>query len=227
MQVFSLIAMLQLIAIGNAIFLSPKVYYSTEPGAQCQAQKALDSIDQFVNESLSMLINLPPPCSTCKWTKVAYLNMSDPSEQCPPSWRPYHNISDSGVRACGRQVTTSTTGGCNSQSYTVHQSYQRVYGKIIGYQIGSPDAFSQGHQQSSIDEPYVDGVSVTYGDPRKHIWTFVGGISETVVNALPSRSCPCALNGTDLEIPQEPPTFVGNNYFCESGNPNNTMAFQY
>ena len=113
--------------------------------------------------------------------------MSDPSEQCPPSWRPYHNISDNGLRACGRQVTTSTTGGCNSQSYTVQQSYQRVYGKIIGYQIGSPDVFNPGHyQRLSIDEPYVDGVSVTYGDPRKHIWTFAGGISETVVADFPN-----------------------------------------
>jgi hypothetical protein len=83
-----------------------------------------------------------------------------------------------------------------------------------------------------IDEPYVDGVSVTYGVPRRHIWTFAGGISETIVNTQRHihNSCPCALNGTGIRL-QQPPIFVGNNYFCESGNPQNTFEttndFQY
>ena len=218
MQVFHLIAILQLIAsaAGNSVVLSPKVlYYSIGSDVtQCQAQQALDSIDQSVFESLSTLVQLPPPCGIGPWTRVAYLNnMSDPSEQCPPSWRLY---SANGVRACGRQVTTSTTGGCNSQKYTVQQSYQRVCGQIIGYQIGSTNVFH--NQQLSIDEPYVDGVSVTYGDPRKHIWTFAGGISETIAFSVETSSCPCALNGTGIRL-QQPPAFVGNNYFCESGNP--------
>ena len=68
---------------------------------------------------------------------------------------------------------------------------------------------------------YVDGVSVTYGDLRKHIWTFASGISETIVAAFPTRSCPCTLNGTGIQ-PQQPPAFVGDNYFCESGNPLST-----
>ena len=84
----------------------------------------------------------------------------------------------------------------------------------------------------SIDEPYVDGISVTYGEPRRHIWTFAGGISETIVDAHPTLSCPCALNGTGIQL-QEPPTFVGdvNHYFCESANPlnthENTNVFKY
>ena len=122
-----------------------------------------------------------------------------------------------GVMACGRQVTT--TGGCNSQNYTVQQNYQKVCGRIIGYQIGSTNVFE--NRQLSIDESYVDGVSVTYGVPRKHIWTFAGGISETIVAAFPTLSCPCAVVGTGVQL-QQPPAFVGNNYFCESGNPLNT-----
>jgi hypothetical protein len=188
MQAFSLIAILQLIAAGNSV-LSPKVY-SAGPGAQCQAQQALDNIDQSIFETLSTLVPLPSPCSIGPWTRVAYLNiMSDPSQQCPPSWRLY---SANGVRACGRQITTSI-GGCNSQIYTIQQSvqYRRVCGRIIGYQIGSPDVFHD--QQLSIDESYVDGVSVTYGDPRKHIWTFAGGVSETIVTTRADHACPCAL----------------------------------
>ena len=77
---------------------------------------------------------------------------------------------------------------------------------------------------SSIDQAYIDGVSVTYGTPRKHIWTFTSGISET--NAHPRWSCPCAFAGTP-----QPPSYVGNNFFCESGNPlttyENTGNFRY
>ena len=88
-------------------------------------------------------------------------------------------------------------------------------------------------KQLSIDEAYVDGVSVTYGVPRKHIWTFAGGLSETLVTSFPDHekyTCPCALNGTEFQA-QPPSAFVGDNYFCESGNPLNTFRktdiFQY
>ena len=84
-------------------------------------------------------------------------------------------------------------------------------GRIIGYQVGSTDAFNSG-SHFTIDQAYIDGVSVTYGTPRKHIWTFASGISET--NVRPETSCPCAFAG-----PPQPPSFVRNNYFCESGNP--------
>ena len=71
---------------------------------------------------------------------------------------------------------------------------------------------------------------MTYGEPRRHIWTFAGGISETIVAAFPSLSCPCALSGTGIRL-QQPPAFVGNNYFCESANPlnthENTNVFRY
>ena len=82
-------------------------------------------------------------------------------------------------------------------------------GRIIGYQISTPDAF-QGSSRS-IDSTYLDGVSVTYGSPRQHIWSFAGGFDES---SNPSITCPCvagSANGNNI------PSFVGQNYFCESG----------
>ena len=59
----------------------------------------------------------------------------------------------------------------------------------------------------SIDGPYVDGVSLTYGSPRQHIWTFAAGQSEfSNVN----DNCPC-----DVTINITIPPFVGGDYFCE------------
>ena len=228
MLVYSLIVVLQLVGAQklNSFTLSLQVI----PGPNvCQSQTAAvdmakQSIDRSVREILlSTIAN--PPCGDSSWTRVAYLNMTDPLQQCPASWRLY---SADGVRACGRPVTTSTTGGCYSQNYIVQQSYQRVCGRIIGYQIGSTDVFDG---PLLINEPYVDGVSVTYGMPRKHLWTFAAGLSETIANHE-QYTCPCTLNGTEFQnLMQQPPAFVGNNYFCESGNPHtsfrNTNDFQY
>ena len=192
MLILSLIAVLciriQLAASQNGILtINPHVVPG--PGrSMCLSQRtvvdtAIHSINRSVREVLfsTLVLSLDPSlCGNSLWTRVAYLNMSDPSQQCPPSWRLY---SANGVRACGRPVTLARTGGCNSQNYTVQQSYQRVCGQIIGYQIGSTNVF---HEQQSINEPYVDGVSVTYGEPHRHMWTFAGGISE--------KNCGCLSN---------------------------------
>ena len=151
------------------------------------------------------------PCGAGEWTQVAFLNMNDSSQQCPGSWR---LIIGNGVRACGRP-----SSGCHSQTYTVQQRYSKVCGQVFGYQVGSTDAFQASHPDL-IDQYYVDGVSVTYGTPRKHIWTFAASITETT--SYPQYSCPCTVAGTGLQAPQ-PPSFVGNNYFCESGNPLRTF----
>ena len=67
------------------------------------------------------------------WMRVGYLNMTDPSEQCPPGFRLYEK---NGVRACGRY-----TKGCVSVTYPSHDiSYSQVCGRVIGYQQGTPDA---------------------------------------------------------------------------------------
>ena len=74
-------------------------------------------------------------------------------------------------------------------------------------QYYSTDAFSGG---GSIDSPYVEGLSITYGSPRKHIWTFAVGLSQDY--NYPNYNCPCA------QYPgPSPPSFVGNDYYCESG----------
>ena len=66
----------------------------------------------------------------------------------------------------------------------------------------------------TIDGQYVDGVSLTYGSPRQHIWTFANAIDEAGAYRNTSR-CTC----TDSSRPNPPPSFVGNDYFCETGVP--------
>ena len=89
-------------------------------------------------------------------------------------------------------------------------------GGVIGYQDGTPNGFAafQDNASITIDNYYVDGVSITHGAPgsRQHVWTFAA-IQE-------SGYCPCS-----YVSPQSTPPYVGNDYFCETGNDDNVHGF--
>ena len=57
----------------------------------------------------------------------------------------------------------------------------------VGYQKSSTDGFADFHfSKRSINGPYVDGVSITYGTPRKHVRTYASGNSDSdMSNYLP------------------------------------------
>ena len=149
-------------------------------------------------------------CGSRGWMRVAYLNMTDPSEECPRGFRLYNQ---NGVKACGRPAS-STGAGCQSsvQFPTYGVPYSEVCGRVTGYQYYSPDAFHS--PNVGINSHYVDGVSLTHGSPHKHIWTFAAGLQENILPAGGFNTCPCSPGSTRF-----PPAFVGNDYFCESGCP--------
>ncbi len=132
-------------------------------------------------------------CGTGEWHRVAYLNMTDPSQQCPSTWS--RKVYNSQFRACGRPDTT--TASCPANFYSISRQYSKVCGRVNAIQFATPDAF----HSATINEVYLDGVSITHGTPRKHIWSFVS-----------------ATNERDSDASQSP-SFVGRNYYCESGNP--------
>ena len=85
-------------------------------------------------------------------------------------------------------------------------------GRIISYQYGHPDAFGSPGATNNIENHYIEGVSLTHGSPREHIWSFSAALDETRASA---RVCPCTnINNptTDFGIP----SFVGDDYFCET-----------
>ena len=64
----------------------------------------------------------------------------------------------------------------------------------------------------TIDDAYVDGVSITYGNsPRKHIWIYAAGPHDTAQHYGP-YDCTCKQNSTTVT-----PPYVGTDYYCESG----------
>jgi len=136
------------------------------------------------------------------WMKIADYNMNK-GDDCPKGWN--KTIANS-FNICR---PPSDSPGCYPTEFSVHNvGYNKICGKIEGYQKGATD----GLRESSIDSTYVDGISITLGSPRKHVWTYAAGLSDDYkLNYL--DNCPCAKHPG-----RAPPAFVGNHYYCESGN---------
>ena len=172
-------------------------------------------IKSILNERYSNVTNnVIQNCGAGEWHQVAFLNMSNSSQQCPSAWREYNS---NGIRACGRP--TSSSGSCPGTLFAANRQYNKVCGKIIGYQVGSPDAFGLQARGHSIDSYYLYGISITHGSPRNHIWSLAGGVTE---GHYGGSNCPCSESLSDRVYP---PSFVGDNYYCESGNPATTRTF--
>ena len=88
-------------------------------------------------------------------------------------------------------------------------------GKIKAYQYATTDAFSPYYSNNdlTIDDLYVEGVSLTHGQtPRKHIWTFA-----SVVDEVHSNEYVCRCTKTDTPYTGAVPPFIGQDYFCDTG----------
>ena len=137
--------------------------------------------------------------STQGWMKAIDFDMRRSDQHCPKGFTFLHR---QGQRVCVKTVER----GCQSISFPLYDiPYKRLCGRAGAFQILTNDAFNRyACSPCTINDPYVDGISITYDYPRKHIWSLAAslGIHE---------QCPCATGGAP------PPKFVGNNYFCEVG----------
>lgn len=154
------------------------------------------------------------------WMRVTSIDMSNNTHSCPHGLKTLLQPK----RLCAMNING---GGCSSAQLNVHGvEYSRVCGKIIGYQQKSPDAFGNyyGNRALTIDDNYVDGISLTHGrHPRHHIWTFAAALHE-VTNPYPQFICPC----TNIHNPVNVvvPPYVGNDYFCDTASSGH-FAFRF
>lgn len=164
------------------------------------------------------------------WTQVANLRMTDPSQSCLGEWREI----TSPRRTCGRHKPSTNIrdsskeessgwrdiASCSSAVFPVHGlNYSHVCGRLLGYQYCNTLAFWAYYHNmgaTTIDDPYVDGVTITHGSPRTHIWTFAAALHEDYEGR--DAVCPCtnpAYRETQRMV--RVPTWVSRDYFCETG----------
>ena len=175
-----------------------------------ERQEAQDEIRLDVRR----LLGLYSCGGTSGWDRIAYLNLSDSSHQCPGDFR---EATFDGIRLCARDSTADTSREvCTSTTFSSNGiPYSAVCGRVVGYQYGHANGFNYNTVDGprTIDEYYADGVTLTHGPvgAREHIWTFATGRSEGDSNQL---LCPCARDASSTIVV---PSFIGEDYFCESG----------
>ena len=162
--------------------------------------------------SRNIYCNMDTLCNvTGGWTRIGYLDMSDATQNCPSGFR--YEASGS-VRTCGRTNRYSPSCSTSLTFPTNGLNYTKICGRVRGYQRASTDAIAPGSQHNNINSYYLDGISITRGSPREHIWSFLAGVFSIRQH---NANCPCTTGSNQANYIQ---SFVGNNYYCESGNPN-------
>ena len=97
------------------------------------------------------------------WMRIADLDTTR-GDDCPSGWTKITTP----VAAC---IAANSDDGCHSANFsTLSVPYNKVCGMAVGYHGDSLDGFAGlGYPTKSINGPYVDGMSITYGNPRKHL----------------------------------------------------------
>ena len=141
------------------------------------------------------------------WKRIASFNITA-GDDCPSPWvKSSHN----NVSFC---IPASTAAGCYSVNYSTNgMSYQKVCGRASGYQKGSPDGFAS---YTDVFD-YFEGLSITHGSPRQHIWTYAVGLTDSGNYPNVQYNCPCTSPTYRGSLPSD---FVGSHYYCESGTTN-------
>ena len=144
---------------------------------------------------------------------VVLANDDYSSAPCPGDW-----VKTEGDR-CWRN-NSDTSGSAMSSFYNTEGiSFTEVRSSITALQYASMDAFGQSRGGFSIDDNYVDGFSLTLGEGtgnRSHLYSWAIGL----YNLDSGTSCP-AQGG------ESPQGFVGNDYSCETGNPDSSWTMQW
>uniref|UniRef100_A0A1X7TSD4 GON domain-containing protein n=1 Tax=Amphimedon queenslandica TaxID=400682 RepID=A0A1X7TSD4_AMPQE len=149
---------------------------------------------QINNKSVTVYCHMGALCGIDGgWARLGKLDMTQSSSTCPSSLQ---LITQSNTRIC-----TKNKVGCESIPLPSQGlKYSQVCGRVRGYHRYTLDGFLN----RGIDGVYVDGVSITRGSPRKHVWSLGG----STYNA----GCPCSSS-------RRAASFVGSDYYCESGFP--------
>ena len=119
--------------------------------------------------------------------------------------RQFNNIFEQSWCRCRVGATPARRSNCLQTRRIHHQvKYRRLNANtcIVAAILFSGHPYIGRHYRATL----IDGISITNGYPRRHVWSFIAGFQEN----FGSSNCLCSTGSA-------PPSAVGNNYFCESG----------
>ena len=143
------------------------------------------------------------------WMRVAHLNMTDPSSQCPDGFR---LETANNTRFC---IRNTNYAGCRSMLFeTFGTTYTQVCGFVRGYSYFEPDGF---RHNCTVDNLCVEGVTITYGTPTTHLWSYVASYEEAgAFSCIDPATNSCSIT-----------TAYSQHYYCESGTAAAPMEIWY
>ncbi len=175
-------------------------------------------VDSIISSQLPLLerFSFPLECPGQGWIKVVDFDLkANQNDSCPGDWEkhPSQNF-------CTHSSSINPT--CESANFSTNNTaYSRVCGRMRGYQIGKTSGFQPyvSNMRPNLDGTYLDGVSITHGNPRVHIWSFVSGeTSSSSDTNCPECICPC-VDDTGVTLP----SYLNGNFSCNSGSAGNTI----
>lgn len=173
-------------------------------------------LDRIIEEQLPNLqrFMVPLSCPGTGWMQLVDFNLeSDGNASCPGSWT-------KSVQDMIPHCRISESSDCASAFFSLPSSvqYSEVCGRIKGYQIGPTSAFFRELEgiSAGIESSYLDGVSLTHGQPRTHIWSFATGFTAWQ-GRKESYKCPCSSSNISSKLNVS--GIVQDDYFCDSGIP--------
>ena len=167
-------------------------------------------MDTFIEEEVEVnlqLLNIyfrPCQCGGLEWNRIAFFNFSYSKQECPEGTFSYSLWNVAGCSGVNVSITLPVSG----------YKYSTVCGRIFGTGYGGAFKLAPEKLNRTIDEKYLDGVSLTHGPygHRRHIWSFAAAWTET--NNKSYNNCPCTLPHS--KWPHATPAFVGPDYFCDT-----------
>ena len=186
--------------------------------SQEEFDKVLQALQQNISAELSRIgasvMDIQSAFTKCgifstSWRRVALIDMTNPTTRCPRGLVEVSNTTTN-QRACGRSVDDS----CSSVTFPIGEKYSHVCGRVRGYQLAYPDAF-YASTWKTINDAYIDGISITHGSPRRHLWSYAANHHERYRGSQ-NYICPCARPDPGNSR-WYVPAFVGADYYCESG----------
>ncbi len=129
-------------------------------------------------------------------------------------------IKNSSVIGCGR-----SSGACSSSYSPQIHNFRNYVVESMPYNLELQMPFMKLWPVEQELKDHTDGISITH-DPspsRKHIWSFVAANSERSPHTL--ERCPCSDTRSSWQF--SVPNFIGNNYFCDSGQERFSYTFDY